>query len=403
VTEPAKAGTLRAIPRSIWALGFVSMFMDLSSEMIHSLLPLFLVTVLGASTVAVGVVEGVAEATASITKVFSGTLSDFLGRRKMLAVIGYGLAAVTKPLFPLAPSIGWVVTARFVDRVGKGIRGAPRDALVGDIAPPALRGACYGLRQSLDTVGAFAGPLLAVALMALSHDDFRFVFWIAVVPAVVSVALLVFGVQEPAASRATGEPRPPIRIVDLRGLGGPYWWLVTIASILTLARFSEAFLVLRAQSVGLAVALVPLVLVVMNVVYALAAYPAGHLSDRMRRRTLVAAGSLVLVAGDLVLARAGGVGAVMTGVALWGLHMGLTQGVLAALVADATPARLRGTAFGIFNLVGGGAMLVASVLAGWLWSRYGAPATFYAGAVLTLIAAAGFAVTPVAPANEPTH
>jgi MFS family permease len=390
----ARRATWRAIPGSIWALGGVSMFMDISSEMIHSLLPVFLVSVLGAGPVAVGLIEGIAEATASVTKIFSGTLSDYLGKRKLLVSIGYGLAALTKPLFPLAPSIGWVLTARFVDRVGKGIRGAPRDALVGDLAPPALRGACYGLRQSLDTVGAFAGPMLAFVLMSATGNDFRLVFWIAVVPAFVAVALLIIGVREPDTAQTPADALAPIRMSDLRGLGVEYWWLVVVASVLTLARFSEAFLILRAQSIGLAVAMVPLVLVVMNVVYALAAYPAGYLSDHMDRRTLIALGAFVLIGSDIVLARAAGVGHVLLGVVLWGLHMGLTQGLLAALVTDTTPARLRGTAFGIFNLTAGAAMLVASVLAGWLWSRYGAPATFYAGAIFTIVAFAGLALPP---------
>jgi MFS family permease len=389
-----RRATWRAIPGGIWALGFVSMFMDVSSEMVHSLLPVFLVSVLGAGPIAVGLIEGVAEATASVTKIFSGALSDYLGKRKLLVAIGYGLAAVTKPLFPLAPSMSWVLTARFVDRIGKGIRGAPRDALIGDLAPPVLRGACYGLRQSLDTVGAFAGPLLAVALMAATGDDFRLVFWVATVPAFVAVALLLIGVSEPDTARVPEEARVPVRIADLRGLGAAYWALVIAASVLTLARFSEAFLLLRAQNVGLAVALVPLVLVVMNVVYSLAAYPAGYLSDRMDRRALVALGGLVLIGSDIVLARATGVAQVLLGAVLWGLHMGLTQGLLAALVTDTTPARLRGTAFGIFNLAGGAAMLVASVLAGWLWSRYGAPATFYAGALFTVVAVGGLALPP---------
>lgn len=388
-----RRATWRAIPGSIWALGFVSMFMDISSEMIHSLLPVFLVSVLGAGPLAVGIIEGVAEATASITRIFSGVLSDYLGKRKLLVSIGYGMAAITKPLFPLAASMGWVLTARFVDRIGKGIRGAPRDALVGDLAPPALRGACYGLRQSLDTVGAFVGPMLAAVLMAATADDFRLVFWVAAVPAFVAVALLVVGVHEPAAARPPGEARAPLRASEVWQLGAPYWWLVLIASVLTLARFSEAFLLLRAQSVGLAVALIPLVLAVMNVVYALSAYPAGYLSDRMDRRTLVALGALVLIASDLALARATGVGHALLGAVLWGLHMGLTQGLLAALVTDTAPARLRGTAFGILNLAGGAAMLIASVLAGWLWSRYGPPATFYAGAAFTFAALGGLAIS----------
>lgn len=379
----------RAIPRGIWALGIVSLFMDLSSEMVHSLLPVFLVSVLGASALSVGVIEGIAEATASITKIFSGTLSDYLGRRKFLTGLGYGLAAVTKPLFPLATSVSWVLVARFVDRIGKGIRGAPRDALVGDLAPAELRGACYGLRQSLDTVGAVAGPLVASALMALTLDDFRLVFWVAVVPAFLAVGVLVFGVEEPAASGATREMRSPIRAAELRGLGPAYWGLVMIATVLTFARFSEAFLLLRAQDRGMATALVPMVLVVMNVVYASSAYPAGRVSDRMDRRVVLAAGCVALIAADVALALAAGPLAILAGVVLWGLHMGLSQGLLAALVADSSPPPLRGTAFGVFNLAGGVATLVASLLAGWLWTAYGAPATFYAGAAFTALALVG--------------
>lgn len=387
--ERTAATGLRAIPKSIWALGFVSLFMDTSSELIHSLLPVFLVTVLGASVFSVGLIEGIAEATASITKIFSGTLSDYLGKRKLLTVIGYGLAAVTKPLFPLAGSAGWVFTARFIDRIGKGIRGAPRDALIGDIAPPHLRGACYGLRQSLDTVGAFAGPLLAVAFMFLLANDIRAVFWIAVIPAFISVAILIFAVKEPETARSEGEGRSPIRFRDLSQIGAAYWWLVTVGGVLTLARFSEAFLVLRAENVGLSIALVPMVFVVMNAVYAFTAYPAGSLSDRMDRRFILAAGFALLIAADVVLAMASGIGMVMAGVVLWGLHMGLTQGLLAAMVADTTPAKIRGTAFGIFNLVTGLALLGGNLLAGLLWDTYGPSGTFFMGAGITAVALAG--------------
>ena len=306
-----------AIPGSIWALGFVSMLMDLSSEMIHSLLPVFLVSSLGAGTLAVGLIEGVAEATASITKVFSGTLSDRLGRRKSLALAGYGLAALTKPLFPLAPSIGWVVTARFVDRIGKGIRGAPRDALVADLSPPHLRGASFGLRQSLDTVGAFAGPLVAIALMLMTGDDFRAVFWVAVVPAFAAVALLLVGVSEPDTARPTGGAHSPIRLAAVRSFGPAYWGIVAIATVLTLARFSEAFLVLRARDAGLGFAWVPLVLVLMNVVYAGTSYPLGALSDRLARHHLLAGGCVALILADLVLAHGPSLAHVAAGVALW--------------------------------------------------------------------------------------
>jgi MFS family permease len=380
---------LRDIPAGVWALGFVSMLMDVSSEMIHALLPIYLVTVLGTSALTVGIIEGIAEATASIIKVFSGALSDWLGKRKLLAVLGYGLAAFTKPIFPLASTIGWLVAARFIDRVGKGIRGAPRDALVADIAPAHLRGASFGLRQSLDTVGAFIGPLIAIVLMWLTADDFTAVFWVAVIPAFISLALIVFAVREPQRPPELRKVHAPLSKAELRRLGTAYWWVVIVATMFTLARFSEAFLILRAQSVGLPLALVPAVLVVMNIVYALAAYPAGVLSDRVDRVTVLTGGFLLLVAADVALAFASGVLGVMVGVALWGLHMGFTQGLLAALVADAAPPELRGTAFGMFNLLTGIALLAASVIAGALWDALGPQGTFIAGAAFTLLALAG--------------
>jgi MFS family permease len=387
--ETRPAYSIRDIPAGVWALGFVSMLMDISSEMIHALLPIYLVTVLGASMVTVGVIEGIAEATASIVKIFSGALSDWLGRRKWLAAFGYGLAAFTKPVFPLAPTIAWLVAARFVDRIGKGIRGAPRDALVADFTPAHLRGAGFGLRQSLDTIGAFAGPLLAIVLMWWTADNFKAVFWIAVIPAFLALALIVFAVREPDRPQALRTVRNPISLAEIKNLGSAYWWVVAVASVFTLARFSEAFLILRAQNVGLPIMLVPAVLVAMNVVYAIAAYPAGVMSDRMSRTAVLASGILVLVAADIVLALLPSVGGVALGVVLWGLHMGLTQGLLAALVADTAPAELRGTAYGFLNLLGGLAMLAASVIAGALWDITGPQGTFLAGAGFALAALAG--------------
>jgi MFS family permease len=384
---------LREIPPAVWALGFVSLLMDLSSEVIHALLPVYLVTVLGASMLTVGIIEGVAEATASITKVFSGALSDWLGKRKLLAVIGYGLAAFTKPIFPLAPSVSWLVAARFIDRIGKGIRGAPRDALVADIAPAHLRGASFGLRQSLDTVGAFVGPALAVGLMWLTSNNFQAVFWVAVIPAFLAVGLLFFAVHEPERPLELRKVQSRFSLAELKRLGLAYWWVVGIAVVFSLARFSEAFLILRAQAVGLPVMLVPMVLVLMNVVYALAAYPAGVLSDHANRTTILGMGFGLLVAADLVFAFTKGLAGVATGVALWGLHMGFTQGLLATLVADTAPPELRGTAYGIFNLMCGLATLVASVLAGALWDSVGPQSTFLGGAALTAIALAGLAAT----------
>jgi MFS family permease len=386
--EPAPAARQR-LPAGIWALGFVSLLMDVSSEMIHALLPVYLVVVLGTSTLAVGFIEGIAEATAAITKVFSGALSDRLGRRKLLAAAGYGMAALTKPVFPLAETVGWLVGARFVDRIGKGIRGAPRDALVADIAPPAMRGAAFGLRQSLDTVGAFLGPLIAIGLMWLTLDNFRLVFWVAVLPAAAAFLLIVVAVKEPPRPPGLAPVRAPLSRAELAKLGRAYWWVVAVAAVFTLARFSEAFLILRAEGLGLALALVPAVLVVMNLAYAVTAYPAGLLADRMDRGLLLVLGLVVLIAADLVLAFAGGLVAVAVGVVLWGLHMGLTQGLLATLVADTAPAALRGTAFGMFNLVSGVALLLASVIAGALWDLAGPEATFLAGAAFAAIALLG--------------
>lgn len=378
----------RRLPASIWALGFVSLLMDISSEMIHSLLPVFLVAALGVSMLTVGIIEGVAEATALVLKVFSGALSDWWGRRKPLAVLGYGLGALAKPLFALATTVGWVVAARLLDRVGKGIRGAPRDALVADLAPPGMQGAAFGLRQSLDTVGAFLGPLIAMGLMLLWANDFRAVFWVAVLPAVLCVLLLLVGVREP--ERPAGTPRTnPIRRESLRRLEPRYWGVVALGAVFTLARFSEAFLLLRLQQDGLPLAWTPLVLVLMNLVFALGAYPLGRLSDRMSHTTLLAWGLVVLIAADALLAWRGHGVLAWLGIALWGLHMAMTQGLLATMVAATAPADLRGTAFGMFNLVSGGALLVASVLAGLLWDRWGPGATFAAGMLFAALALAG--------------
>lgn len=373
------------IPRTIWALGFVSLFMDLSSELVHSLLPVFLVTTLGASALTVGVIEGIAESTAMFAKIFSGAISDFIGRRKGLMLLGYGLAALTKPLFPLAHSVEVVFTARFLDRIGKGIRGAPRDALVADVSPPEIRGACFGLRQSMDTVGAVLGPALAILLM-LWLADIQLVLWVAVIPAAIAVTLIVTGVKEPVHAPSERKFRSPIHWRALLDFSSGYWWVVVIGGVFTLARFSEAFLVLRAQQLGFSATWTPLVMVVMALFYTLSAYPAGWLSDRISRTKLLVVGMGLLILADLVLAQSSSAITMMLGVALWGLHMGFSQGILASLVADKAPGKLKGTAFGIFNLVSGVCMLIASILAGWLWQSIGSDSTFLMGALLAAIA-----------------
>ena len=389
------------IPRGVWILGFVSLLMDISSEMIHSLLPLYLTVGLGASALAVGFIEGVAEASALIVKVFSGTLSDRLRKRKSIVAFGYGLAAISKPLFALATGPVLVFAARFIDRIGKGIRGAPRDALIADLTPEEIRGAAFGLRQSLDTVGGFAGPLLATALMLAWSDNFRAVFWVAVIPAALSFLLIVLAVREPAPAQP--EPRPdgqPVRLDrhTLRALGPAFWGVSAAGAALTLARFSEAFLILRADTLGLEMAYAPLVLVTMNLVYTVVAYPAGRLADRIGPRAPLFAGIACLVGADIVLALANGLAALAAGTVLWGLHMGVTQGLLSAMVAHAAPAQLRGTAFGFFSLASGAAMLAASVLAGALWHYVGPEATFWAGAAL---AALSFAIAGLATRSAP--
>lgn len=392
-TSTARFSRLRQIPAAIWALGFVSLLMDTSSEIIHALLPIYLATVLGAPMLTIGFIEGIAEGTASVTKVFSGALSDWLGKRKFLTVLGYGLAAFTKPIFPLASSISWLFAARFVDRIGKGIRGAPRDALVADIAPAHLRGASFGLRQSLDTVGAFLGPALAIGLMWLTSNSFQAVFWVAVIPAFLAVGLLFFAVHEPERPPGLRKVHLPLSLGELKRLGSAYWWVVAIAVVFSIARFSEAFLILRAQTVGLPLMFVPMVLVLMNAAYAIAAYPAGALSDHVNRIAILSVGFALLIAADLILAFTSGLGGVAVGVALWGLHMGFTQGLLATLIADTAPSELRGTAYGAFNLFGGLAIFVANILAGGLWDCFGYQDTFLAGAAFTAVALGGLAAT----------
>jgi MFS family permease len=413
------------VPAGVWALGFVSLFMDLSSEIVHSLLPIFIVGTLGAGTLTLGLIEGAAEGAASVVKIFSGWFSDRIGRRKPLALAGYGISALTKPLFALAPTIGWVLAARLADRLGKGVRGAPRDALVADLTTPSQRGAAFGLRQSLDTVGALIAPLAAVGLMVLFANDVRAVFWVAVVPALAAVAVLALGVREPARpdrgailkprgdsparpdrgailkprgdspARHAAFANPPLSLraaLHPVALGRAFWSVTAVAAVLTLARFGEAFLVLRGQELGLGPAFAPLVMAVMSAAYAVSAYPAGALSDRWGRARLLAAGIAFLIAADLVFAFGAGRAAAMGGAVLWGLHMGLTQGMLAAMVADKAPAHLRGSAFGAFHLIGGILTFAANALAGGLWQFLGAPAAFLAGAAIAALALVGLGI-----------
>ena len=392
-------GTFRRLPPDVKALGIVSLLMDTSSELVHSLLPVFMSSVLGAGMVTIGIVEGIAEATASSSRVLSGLASDRIRRRKSLLLLGYGLAALSKPLVPLASSITWVMGARFIDRTGKGIRGAPRDALIADITPPALRGAAYGLRQGLDSFGAVLGPLLAIAFMMWSGDNIRAVLWIAVFPALLAVGWLYVGVREPDSNTRGRSGGTRLRLSDVRRLDRHYWTVALLCATITLARFSEAFLILRAQNVGVALGSVPLVMIVMNIAYSAAAYPAGVAADRMSRRTIALGGLTVLIIADVILALASSAAQVMFGSLFWGLHLALTQGFLSKLVADAAPTELRGTAFGISSLINGAALLGASLIAGVLWEHAGPSATFAYGALIALVAAGGvLALSPKRPA-----
>lgn len=384
------------IPKSIWVLGFVSLLMDISSEMIHCLLPLYLVSGLGASALTVGFIEGLGQSTALIIKVFSGVLSDYLGKRKNVVLFGYAMGALTKPIFAMATGIGMIFTAKIIDRVAKGIRSAPRDAMIADLTPRAILGSAFGLRQSLDTVGAIVGPLLAIGLMMLWVNDFKAVFWVAVIPGALAALLFAIGIKEPV-RQAEQEHKNPIHLQNLKKLSPAYWWITAIGGMFTLARFSEAFLVLRAEQTGIALALVPLVMVVMNLVYASTAFPFGKLSDRMSHRTLLMIGLCILFAADLVLANTTEWPMVLLGVALWGVHMGITQGLLATMVAGTAPESLRGTAFGFFNLISGLALLSASITAGILWDKFGAAATFYAGAIFSVIALVLLMLRPLSP------
>ncbi len=374
------------LPAAIWALGFTSLFMDVSSEMIHALLPLYITGTLGAGVAALGLIEGIAEATALIVKLFSGVISDITGKRKALALLGYGMAALTKPLFPLADGLNLIITARFLDRIGKGIRGAPRDALVADLVKPARRGEAYGLRQALDTVGAFIGPAIAILVLLVATDNIRLVFWIACIPALLAVATLFLFVPERDAPQ--GEQKHfPISKAAMVELPPAFWLALAVSAALSFARVSDAFLVLRVAGLGLPLALTPLVLIAMNLIYSGLSYPAGLLADRVSKQRLLALGTLALALSALVLGIAPSLLYGALGLVLWGLHLALTQGLLATLIADATPAPLRGTGFGLFNLASGIAMLAGNALSGLLWDASGPKAAFAMtaiGALLTL-------------------
>ncbi|HEX8840689.1 MAG TPA: MFS transporter [Sphingomicrobium sp.] len=383
------------LPRNVWVLGFVSLLMDLSSEIYHSLLPAFVTIVLGLPATALGAIDGVAEATANFAKLASGRFSDRSLRRKPWVAGGYGLAALSKPLFPLASSAATVMAARFADRIAKGIRGAPRDAMIADETPAEIRGRAFGLRQALDTAGALLAPLAAIALMAWFASDIRAVYWVAIIPAACSFLLALLALREPEQHLAPLKRSPFFS--GFKELDDDTRRLLKVGFLFTLARFSEAFLILKGIEIGLSETMSPLTLAIFNLAYVALAYPAGSLSDRMSPRSILLAGMAVLIAGNVVLAETDSFAGLVAGVSLWGTHMALTQGIFARMIADSAPERLRATSFGAFWFVTGIATLLASLGAGWLWDREGSSATFLTSAAVAAAALAMLSLLPEEP------
>ena len=373
------------IPKNVWALGIVSLLMDLSSEMILSILPIFLVTGLGVSVLTLGLIEGFAEGAASIIKAFSGMLSDYLKKRKILIVIGYGLSTLTKPFFALASTATWIFTARFVDRLGKGIRGAPRDSLIADSTSTKIRGTAYSLRQSLDTLGALLGPIIAIIILYLTTNNFRFVLWFAVIPAVLCIVVLIFGVKETTLKKNVLKKKSYFLFKNFSKITPVIWLFFLTVFILNLGHFSEAFLLLRSQEIGLKVSFIPIVFVVMNVAYAIVAVPFGHLADKVGFFIPIVCGFLILVLSNIILALTNGIEWMFAGIIFWGIHLGMTQGLLLAMVAQLSPLELRGTSFGLFHAITGVALLIASLIAGYLWQYYNSGLIFIVSAIITSV------------------
>ena len=373
------------IPQNVWVLGIVSLLMDLSSEMILSILPIFLVTGLGVSVLTLGLIEGFAEGAASVIKAFSGMLSDYLKKRKILIVIGYGLSTLTKPFFALASTATWIFTARFVDRLGKGIRGAPRDSLIADSTSTKIRGAAYSLRQSLDTLGALLGPIIAIIILYLTTNNFRFVLWFAVIPAVLCIVVLIFGVKETALKKTVLKKKSYFLFKNFLKITPVIWLFFLTVFILNLGHFSEAFLLLRSQEIGLKVSFIPIVFVVMNVAYAIVAVPFGHLADKIGFFIPIVCGFLILVLSNIILALTNGIEWMFAGIIFWGIHLGMTQGLLLAIVAQLSPLELRGTSFGLLHAITGAALFVASLIAGYLWQYYNSGLIFIVSAIITSV------------------
>ncbi len=371
------------IPRTVWVLGFVSLLMDISSEMIHALLPLFMAGTLGASAIWIGLVEGIGEGTALIAKVFSGVVADRFGHKKRLVFAGYFLGVISKPVFALAGSMPVVLAARFFDRIGKGLRGAPRDAIVADVTDESIRGAAYGLRQSLDAAGAFVGPLLATLLLLLWTEDLRSIFWIALIPGAACLALILFGVEDNVTPTVNTKR---IAWKDLKSVMTPaFVQLVILGTLFSLARFSNAFIVLRAAAIGIEHAWIPMAVVLMNITFSLSSYPFGKLADKLNPMKLLALGMVLLALANLLFAYAENYRILAAGIVLFGMHLGATQGIFSTIISEIAPSEVRATAFGIFNFFSGLALLASGLVAGSLWEYMGAQYCFGGGVVFALI------------------
>lgn len=357
--------------------------MKISSVIVFTLSPLFMTQVLGASIFAVGILEGILEVITLLARIFSGIISDYIHKRKSIIVVGYIFALISRPFLALATRMEDVFLGRAFDRIGNGLDATPRDALVGDLAPPQIKGACYGLRESLSRAGSFAGALLVMALLWLTEGNFSLVFWIGSIPTVLALMVLVIFVKDSPNQQAQHKkPTHKFKLKDLKKLPLPFWLILLLSGLFMLSNFSGAFLILRAEQTGLDLHLTSLVMIIQNLATAGTAYPVGYLSDKMGRRSMMGVGIVLIVCSDLLLAWGGSLYTILGGVLLWGAEIGITQSILAVFLADTCPQDLRGTGFGLFHFINGCCLLLANVFAGWIWHDVNPSAMFLASAVM---------------------